>query len=216
MKNITVLMAFLLMAFGCSQEDPANSAEPLDLPATGKTETTVEAAADDFDEVAATNRAKKAIMLFAGELQVGFSTALRDEGPVGAIKVCHTEAIAITERISGEMGLNLGRVSLRNRNPGNAPNDWQFSVMQEFEEQHEAGIELAHISWSEVVGEGEDREFRFMKPIPTHDVCLKCHGTNITHAVQQTLDELYPKDMATGFSKGDIRGAFVVTSAVAP
>jgi hypothetical protein len=50
-----------------------------------------------------------------------------------------------------------------------------------------------------------------MKAIPTGDVCLLCHGAQLAPGVSQVLTELYPEDKATGFSMGDIRGAFVVT-----
>ncbi|MGM0774574.1 MAG: c-type heme family protein, partial [Pseudomonadota bacterium] len=40
---------------------------------------------------------------------------------------------------------------------------------------------------------------------------LGCHGKSIDPEVKAKLDELYPEDQATGFSEGDLRGAFVVT-----
>jgi hypothetical protein len=49
-----------------------------------------------------------------------------------------------------------------------------------------------------------------MKAIPTGEVCLKCHGTQIAPEVSQVLASLYPEDRATGYKEGDIRGAFVV------
>jgi hypothetical protein len=42
-------------------------------------------------------------------------------------------------------------------------------------------------------------------------MCLGCHGKNIAPEVQAKLDELYPEDQATGFSEGDLRGAFVIS-----
>jgi len=48
-----------------------------------------------------------------------------------------------------------------------------------------------------------------MKVIPTAEVCLKCHGSTLAPGVDKVLSELYPQDKATGYKKGDIRGAFV-------
>ena len=42
-------------------------------------------------------------------------------------------------------------------------------------------------------------------------LCLGCHGKSIAPEVKAKLAELYPEDKATGFSEGDLRGAFVVT-----
>jgi hypothetical protein len=48
-----------------------------------------------------------------------------------------------------------------------------------------------------------------MKAIPTSAVCLECHGATLASGAHDVLAELYPEDCATGFSEGDIRGAFV-------
>ena len=50
-----------------------------------------------------------------------------------------------------------------------------------------------------------------MKAIPTGKLCTKCHGTELKPEVKAKLAEFYPDDKATGFNKGDLRGAFVVT-----
>ena len=50
-----------------------------------------------------------------------------------------------------------------------------------------------------------------MKAIPTGGLCLQCHGTAIAPKLAEKLSELYPEDKATGYSEGEIRGAFVVT-----
>ena len=50
-----------------------------------------------------------------------------------------------------------------------------------------------------------------MKAIPTGELCLVCHGTQIAPQVLEKLDALYPRDEARGFSAGDIRGAFTIT-----
>ncbi len=49
-----------------------------------------------------------------------------------------------------------------------------------------------------------------MKAIPAGKLCLTCHGTDMTASIQAKLTELYPQDKATGYQKGELRGAFVV------
>jgi hypothetical protein len=80
-----------------------------------------------------------------------------------------------------------------------------------FEAQKAGGKDVSKLGWSEMVTTENGREFRFMKAIPTGGVCLSCHGATLSPDVVQKLAELYPGDKATGFSEGDIRGAFVVT-----
>ncbi len=155
--------------------------------------------------------AKAAIKDFAGSLQTVLKTTMQTGGPVAAIGVCNTQASPISRRVAAEHGLALSRVSLKNRNPANAPNDWQTLVLEDFEKQYAAGQNITTLAWSETVYSDGGQEFRFMKVIPTGAVCLNCHGTNLSADVSGVLAELYPEDRATGFSEGDIRGAFVVT-----
>ena len=117
----------------------------------------------------------------------------------------------ITARVAADHGMLLSRVSLKNRNPENAPNTWQTTVLENFEGQKLAGKDPGTLAWSETASTGDGREFRFMKAIPTAGVCLTCHGVNLAPEVGNMLSELYPEDRATGFKEGDVRGAFVAT-----
>ena len=49
-----------------------------------------------------------------------------------------------------------------------------------------------------------------MKAIPTGDVCLMCHGEHIAPDVHEKIKSLYPKDLATGYERGELRGAFTI------
>ncbi|MCP4048260.1 MAG: DUF3365 domain-containing protein [Gammaproteobacteria bacterium] len=158
--------------------------------------------------------AKAAIKDFAGSLQKVLKTTMQAGGPVAAIGACNTQASPISQTVAAKHGMALSRVSLQTRNPANAPNVWQTLVLEEFEKQHAAGKNTATLAWSETVNTGGEQEFRFMKAIPTGAACLNCHGTNISADVSGVLANLYPEDKATGFSEGDIRGAFVVTRKV--
>jgi hypothetical protein len=205
MKKLFTWIGISLLLVSCGREEAAEAvveAQPAQA---------VPPPVEAYDPAADIKRARQAILLFAGNLQTEFGTAMRNDGPVAAVEVCSTRAALIAQEVSEEYGLNMGRVSLRNRNPSNEPNDWQAEVLMDFEQRHQAGEDLAYINWSEVVGEGDEREFRFMKPIPTHALCLNCHGRNLAPGVEEALASIYPDDAATGFEVGDIRGAFVVT-----
>lgn len=155
--------------------------------------------------------AKAAIKEFAGALQMELKTAMKAGGPVAAIAVCNTRTLPISEEVSASHDMAISRVSLKNRNSANVPNEWQKAVLEGFESQKAAGENVKTLVWSETVSVGDVEEFRFMKAIPTGAVCLACHGENISPEVEQQLSVLYPEDRATGFREGDIRGAFVVT-----
>ena len=163
------------------------------------------------DPQAEITNAKAAIKVLAGSLQTELKGAMQNGGPVAAIAVCNTRAMPITQQVSSDHGMKLGRVSLKNRNPANAPNEWQRAVLEDFEQQKKAGRDVTTLAWSETVNIDGEQEFRFMKAIPTGGVCLSCHGTMISPDITQVLARAYPQDRATGFNEGDIRGAFVVT-----
>ncbi|MDD3519457.1 MAG: DUF3365 domain-containing protein, partial [Chromatiales bacterium] len=100
--------------------------------------------------------------------------------------------------------------SLKTRNAKNKPDAWEQKVLESFEQRKAAGEDVAKIDHFEVVTTDGKQEFRYMKAIPTGEVCLKCHGTEIDPAVIGKLDGLYPQDTARGFKQGDIRGAFTI------
>ena len=62
-----------------------------------------------------------------------------------------------------------------------------------------------------MVTEGGKSLFRYMKAIPAGELCLTCHGKELAPDLAAKLRELYPDDQATGFSLGEIRGAFTIT-----
>ncbi|HSV28201.1 MAG TPA: DUF3365 domain-containing protein [Candidatus Omnitrophota bacterium] len=46
--------------------------------------------------------------------------------------------------------------------------------------------------------------------MPTGNVCLGCHGTEIQPEVGAKLTALYPADQARGYRLNDLRGAFTL------
>ena len=188
MKQILLGLCLVLMALDCSSNQQPNASSEADVAA-----------------------AKAAIKEFAGALQAELKGAMKAGGPIAAIGVCNTQAGPIAGKVASGHGMNLSRVSLKNRNPSNAANDWQSAVLENFEKKRLAGSDITKLGWTETVSVNGEQEFRFMKAIPTGEVCLKCHGTQIAPEVSQVLANLYPEDRATGYKEGDIRGAFVVT-----
>jgi hypothetical protein len=156
-------------------------------------------------------QARDAVAAFSAALKSELAAAMQAGGPLNAIEVCHERAPAIAAAVSLDSGMELARVSLRNRNPGNAPNAWQAAVLEEFEARLTAGEKVDTLTWQEIADSNGRQEFRFMKAIPTASLCLACHGEALAPPVAAKLAELYPDDKATGFREGDLRGAFVVT-----
>lgn len=155
--------------------------------------------------------AQAAIKALADDMKKALMGAMQDGGPVEAVSVCKLIAPTLAAEISKQHKLDIGRTSLKVRNPANEADSWETDVLQRFETRLASGEAIQKLSFSEKVAtdEGPD-QWRMMKAIPTDKVCLSCHGSKIAPPVQAMLDQHYPNDMATGFKLGDIRGAFTV------
>jgi hypothetical protein len=157
---------------------------------------------------------KGVIKAFFGDLKGELVKGMKGHGPVKTISTCQTVAPQLSEAHSQMSGWEVGRTSLKVRNPDNAPDAWETAVLNEFETRKAAGEDPKKISKAEFVEEGGRKYFRMMKAIPTAEVCTKCHGSELAEPVTAKLNELYPEDKATGFKVGDLRGAFTLKKAL--
>jgi hypothetical protein len=149
----------------------------------------------------------------AGQLMSRLQAAIAEGGPANGISVCRDQAPAIKTALSLERGWEVSRVGTRIRNSLlGTPDAWERAVLAEFQRRHEEGESFGDMERAEVVTEGDERYFRYMRPIGTQGICLNCHGERgqMNEAVRAQLDERYPHDRAVGYEVGDLRGAFTV------
>ncbi len=153
---------------------------------------------------------REATKQLGSHLKQKLSQSMQANGPIEAMDVCNIEAEGIAANISNNLGLEVGRTSLKLRNVKNASDDWENEILHYFEQQKQSGAEIKNLEIYEVTKDQDGKWFRYMKAIPTSEVCLICHGETIAQPIQEKLHTLYPDDQATGFNIGDIRGAFTV------
>ena len=156
------------------------------------------------------NETRGAIKALGAELKATLQSTMKSEGPIQAISVCKVQAPKLSQKVSSEKGMEVGRTSLKTRNELNAPDPWELSVLEQFERRKTEGEALKAMEYSEIMQHNGNKVFRYMKAIPADEVCLMCHGEHIPQSLSAQLEKLYPNDQATGFKKGDIRGAFTV------
>lgn len=154
--------------------------------------------------------ARSLVKAFGSDLKHVLKSSMKSEGPIKALEVCNIQAGPIAEKNSTLSGWDIGRTSLKVRNESNAPDEWERNVLHQFEKRKAAGENLKTMEYSETVKEGDKSVYRYMKPIPTAGLCVKCHGVNLGDEVSKKVKLLYPNDQATGFNVGDIRGAFTL------
>jgi hypothetical protein len=148
---------------------------------------------------------------FMQSLKGALQQAMKDGGPVSAIAVCNQKAPAIAATMSAQKGWRVARTSLKIRNPENVPDSWERATLEVFELRLQQGEDPQTMEYYEVIKQEGMPVFRYMKAIPTGEVCLACHGAQIDAGVAAKLKELYPTDQATGYKAGNIRGAFTIT-----
>lgn len=118
---------------------------------------------------------------------------------VNAVKTCNVKAMAIAKEAS-KKGIEVGRVSTKNRNPNNFPKEWMKPYIEKF---HKKEIKDPYVVISLPNGKKG-----LLKPIATMPMCLNCHGTKIDADVMEEIKKHYPNDKAIGYKVGDIRGFF--------
>lgn len=152
-----------------------------------------------------TNEARAIVKRFSGTLKPKLIDAMQRGGLPTAIGVCAVEAPKIAEELSYFSGWNVKRVSLKARNQSNAsPDTFEETILKVFDERAQHGANITSMEHAEI----QSGRFRFMKAQGVEGVCLNCHGKNISEQVKAALETHYPEDTATGYSAGQIRGAF--------
>lgn len=165
------------------------------------------------DIAALTAETKKAVLPVVPKVVNAMQEAVAEKGVAGAIPVCKEQAPELIKAKRQETGWDIRRVSLKTRNAERGtPDLWEVRQLADFNIRAANGEKIDTMEKSEVVTIDGKQVFRYMKALPVGDVCLKCHGTvdGMDAGLKAKLAESYPHDQATGYSKGQIRGALTV------
>ncbi len=132
---------------------------------------------------------------------------LKKNGTVAALSFCNEKAYHFTDSMANVQKIKIKRVSDKFRNPKNKANDKELEYIKKFKEALANGKSITPII------DKKDGKIHFYSPIITNDMCLQCHGTPNKQIKPNTLKKitkLYPKDNATGYSAGQVRGIWSV------
>ena len=129
--------------------------------------------------------------------------AIDELGAAKAVDTCHIDSLLVTRRLARE-GVKAGRTSDRLRNPTNAPPPWAADIVSAHAGQRARDIDGFAVDLGGTLG--------VLRAIAQRPVCANCHGPSdrLAKGVRAALDQRYPKDAATGFREGEIRGWFWV------
>ncbi|MEP0860850.1 MAG: DUF3365 domain-containing protein [Ignavibacterium sp.] len=134
---------------------------------------------------------------------------IQTNGIVNAVSVCSDTAQILTNNYGVAKGIYIKRVSFKNRNPLNVPDDFESKVLKMFEEQFHKNQLKPESEYVELIEQNGVYKVKYMKPIFVQPECLNCHGTeeHISPQVKDLINKVYPNDKARGYQIGDLRGA---------
>lgn len=154
---------------------------------------------------------------YAKEYLLGLKSVLmknmHEGGPLKAVTVCSDTASDLTKLYSDVMNLDVRRVSYKNRNSENYPDEFEQKGIDEFIKllsENKLNEKTEIIKKNNVNGE---ESIRYLKPILIEAPCLNCHGNEneINAEVKDVIMKNYPDDKAIGYKIGDLRGAISIT-----
>lgn len=150
---------------------------------------------------------------FMGELKSVLMKNLKEGGPTQAITVCSDTAQQLTQLIGEENGVQLRRVTLKERNPNDKPDEFEEDVLNMFHEKFEEEGLTSEDDYFEIVQKDAVSYARYMQPLFVGGPCLTCHGdeNKMSDEIKTLLHENYPDDKAVGYKAGDLRGAISIT-----
>lgn len=189
MKKVLLTISLSALIFSCTKKNETvaeTSAEPVKLTL----------AEDSLKAIAEETK-----MTLVKQL----TKQIEDSGAAKAIDFCHVNAIPLTQSVADKHGLKVYRVSDKNRNPDNAPNEEELKVIEQYKQQLLAGEQL----------KPQKTDTHYYAPLVTNAMCLQCHGdktNNIKPEVASLISEKYPDDKAFGYKENEVRGLVVITS----
>lgn len=152
------------------------------------------------------------IQTLGGELKAAMTAG----GPAQAISVCKERAPKIAAEAAQRTGMQIKRVSPKNRNPKGVPDAWETEALAGLEKRLAAGEKPETLDTHSVVSTPDGKVFRYAKALVTQPVCVNCHGAaeNLSPEVKAKLAAEYPDDKAIGYAPGMIRGVLSIKKAL--
>jgi len=148
----------------------------------------------------------------AKHAQAAFQSALKKtiktNGMEYAIGFCNTEAMQITDSISGTQNAKIRRLAKKYRNPLNETNDAESEIYKTYILEWLKRETL----YPKIITDEQGHPV-YYRPIGIEAVCLNCHGVpgeDIPSPLAEKIAQLYPEDKAIDFTKGELRGMWAI------
>ena len=198
MKSAAAMLVLLLAMLGCSRnpETPPPTAVAVPLSAEMR--------------LAAIQRGKAIVAETFSLLSSNLQSAIQTSGVSNALPFCSLAATPLTAGLAAKHGVTIRRITHKARNPADQADAVELLILKEFA----AALPAASATNPPppLVTNVTAGTATFFAPILLNNaLCLKCHGEpgrDIAPEHLAVIQRLYPRDEATGFKLGELRGAW--------
>lgn len=159
-------------------------------------------------ETATLNKGQEISQLAFKQLSTVLKQKMKEGGVVNAVDFCNVNASLIMDSIATLNEVRIKRVTKRFRNPANAPDSLETSIIESYEDAIAKKESVEPL----VVNDGVN--MRYFAPIYTKALCLSCHGTpgqHISGSDYQFILSKYPNDQAIEYSTNELRGIWSIS-----
>lgn len=142
-----------------------------------------------------------------GLLSTNLQNALASGGVSNALPFCSLAASPLTASVATRHGVGVRRVTHAPRNPSARASEVEETVLEGFRAALTSGQTPMPLATNLLPG----RATFFAPIVINHALCLNCHGepgNDISADNLAIIRRHYPRDEATGFKMGDLRGAW--------
>ncbi|MBU51522.1 MAG: hypothetical protein CL920_22760 [Deltaproteobacteria bacterium] len=198
-----------LFASGCDKKTNKKQQERRAAPAKtrGAAPPVRRKAASDKELIA---KGRKVAMQSFKALSSKLMAAMQKGGPPNALKFCAAQAQPLSDSLGGKLGVKqVARVSHKARNPKNKADTWELKLIADYVAKMKEKKPIKPTLRKEGGKTVFYAPIRIISP-----ACLKCHGEPNKEISKKTfalIKEHYPKDNATGFKFGEMRGLWKIT-----
>lgn len=145
-----------------------------------------------------------------GLLSTALNQQIKTGGSLAALAYCNENALALTDSLAKQYGIQLQRLASRNRNPKNAANEREIEILREWDLALRNDQPLIPVQQ-----ESEEQIDWYGAITIPHPRCLDCHGLvaegDIFPETLAAIKQLYPNDKAVNFELGDLRGMWKIS-----
>ncbi len=212
MKKLITLPLILIFMLGCNGNQKNQTIRGKTLVKTGSNTVTAAFLTKNIPPEII-QQGEQASSKLISILKTKLKSAIQQDGIKEAVRFCSDSAQQLTNELNVQLQgkLSIKRISLNYRNPLNKPDPFEERALH-LMQKSVAGNGTPPDYLIQRIQSGKTVKYRYYQPLTVGTACLACHGNEkkIKPDILSFIRKRYPNGNATGYQKGDLRGAIRV------